>query len=236
MIAPKNSHFYDKVIFHSFWEGELNEKVVLSMKSCWYFHQSPNYTRILWVKNHIPSQLDESISAFCEIKQLESDIPIDAILKFHILYTYGGCWFEPSIFFLRSIGPLFFSYNKYIMTYQSGTGNTTNTNLFVSLLPNDTRFKKMIDEGLHTANGIDKRTFADLVVLPCSWFDGVSLDSKYLKKDTASELFKTLPSESNTIDFSNWYRGSYCMCWNNEWDTQIEPNSVIDQLSKIISA
>jgi hypothetical protein len=234
MLAPKNAHFNDPLIFHSFWKGALNEKVVLCIKSFWYFHQSTNYTRILWTRNWIPTEFDEQIMSFCEIRELDVDLPEDSTMKLHIIYNYGGCWFEPSMFCLRSLGPLFFSYTQFIMTYQSGSELSTNTNIIVSCTPRDERLKTMIDNGLNASNPICRNTFDDLIVLPCSWFDGVSLESKYMSKDQPFEMFKKRTNDTKPIDFSTWYKGSFSMCLHTEWDTFIESNSVIDQLSHLL--
>jgi hypothetical protein len=104
----------------------------------------------------------------------------------------------------------------------------------VSCTPRDERLKTMIDNGLNASNPICRNTFDDLIVLPCSWFDGVSLESKYMSKDQPFEMFKKRTNDTKPIDFSTWYKGSFSMCLHTEWDTLIESNSVIDQLSHLL--
>ena len=232
MIAPKNSNFTKPLLFHTLWDGPLNEKVYLSIKSCWFFHQAPNYTRTLWRTNPTPNEWDEKVATYCEVKGLDTDIPNDATTRIHILYKYGGCWFDPSMFFLRSLGPLVFSYPQFVMAYQSGDGTKLSGNLFISLKPSDPRLQTMLKDGLQPDIPIEgKGRLDDLLVFPCSWFDGASLDSKYMKKDRHFELFKALPPEMKPIGIRDWFKGSFAMSWRTEWDAPIEPNSVVAQLA-----
>jgi hypothetical protein len=235
-ISPKNFPYTQPICFHSLWDGELNEKVYISMKSCWYFHHSSVHTRILWRTNSIPNEWDEKIKSYCELKELDDDIIVhnDDNACFHILYKYGGIFFPPSVFFLSSIESLLSSYSKFIMTHHTGCGKYI-TKFMISMQPNDERLKKMLDAGLHSSNALTgKEIYDDLLVLPCSWFDGASLDSKYMKKERYFELFKTLPSAFKPIKINEWFKGSITMNWHNEWETPIESNSVVEQLSSIM--
>ena len=62
---------YDKsVIFHSYWNGNLNKKHLYSVLSCYYFNVlNQKHKIVLWLENNIPNNINREISKYCEIKQ-----------------------------------------------------------------------------------------------------------------------------------------------------------------------
>ena len=69
----------------------------------------------------------------------------------------------------------------------------------------------------------------NMLVLPCSWFDGDWLKNSY--NIGTVNFFKNTDKEYN---FSNFLEGSFCYHWHNKWNMQIETNSIMIQLVKII--
>ena len=121
-LAKKLTGNYDKrVIFHCYWNGNLNEKHLYSVLSCYYFNVlNRNHKIILWLENNRPNDINKEISKYCEIKQFslqtekeKSEIFIDYSYKFGgitfysdfvrvlLLYNYGGCWFDLDCFFFK---------------------------------------------------------------------------------------------------------------------------------------
>ena len=72
---------YDKsVIFHAYWNGNLNEKHLYSILSCYYFNVlNRKHKIILWLENNTSNNINEEISKYCEIKQLVQIIKKDII-------------------------------------------------------------------------------------------------------------------------------------------------------------
>jgi len=68
----KNLHgnYHDSVIFHCYWNGNLNEKHFYSILSCYYFNVFNNKHQIvLWLENNTPNHYNEKIEKYCEIRQ-----------------------------------------------------------------------------------------------------------------------------------------------------------------------
>ena len=62
-LANKLTGEYDKsVIFHCYWNGNLNEKHFYSILSCYYFNVFNNKHQIvLWLENNTPNHYNEKI-------------------------------------------------------------------------------------------------------------------------------------------------------------------------------
>ena len=59
------------VIFHCYWNGDLNEKHLYSILSCYYFNVFKNKHRIiLWLENNNPNDYNREIERYAEIKPL----------------------------------------------------------------------------------------------------------------------------------------------------------------------
>jgi hypothetical protein len=67
----------------------------------------------------------------------------------------------------------------------------------------------------------------DIMVLPCSWFDGGWISNPYL------HMFHTFFDASDKIwDFSCFFPGAFCYHWHNQWDKPIANSSIIKQLTQ----
>lgn len=247
---------YDKpVIFHCYWNGTLSEKHLYSVLSCYYFNVFNHIHKIiLWLENNIPNDINEEISKYCEIKYfclttekkntnfIEKDFYYNKelshysdVVRYLLLYNYGGCWFDLDCFFLRRFDPIFKNFENEICVYQWENQNFPNGAIYISLEPKCDNMKKNIDFIINRNRGwgfqealLTYDEPLEMIVLPCSWFDGSWIPNPY---NVRHLFFKNTPKKFN---FENVYKGSFCFHWHNLWDKPIEENSVIKQLVQII--
>jgi hypothetical protein len=241
------------VIFHCYWNGDLNEKHLYSILSCYYFNVFKNKHRIiLWLENNNPNDYNRQIERYAEIKPLlfayetvnfninkniflNTPLYSDCIRSF-LLYNYGGIWFDLDCFFLRSFDPIFKNFEKEICLYQWASEPYPNNAIFISLEPKSEKMKHMIDFIINRDLGWGfqqaRLTYdlpLDILVLPCSWFDPDWLENPY--NIGHSNFFN---STNETYDFNNFYKGCFCYHWHNKWDYHTYKNSIIERLVKII--
>ena len=125
-INLNKSKSYDKsVIFHCYWNGTLNQKHLISILSCYYFNVYNKHKIILWLENNISNKYNALIEPYAEIKyfslskeindsKIKSKINYNKILSYYsdvvryfLLYNYGGVWFDLDCLILRNFDPLF---------------------------------------------------------------------------------------------------------------------------------
>lgn len=257
-LANDLSGNYDKnVIYHCYWNGKLNDKHLISIKSCYYFNikDRQNKKIILWVENNIPNDINEEITKYCEIKlfSLQEEIEnthfieknfyfnkaisfYSDVVRYLLLYNYGGCWFDLDIFFLRNFEPLFFYFENEVVVYQWGWSGYPNGAIFISLEPNSVKMKKNIEFIIDRNRGWGFQEAnlyffldIDMLVLPCSWFDAGWINTPFNKPEQFKYFFKTQEIE---ISIDNFYKGSFCYHWHNKWNNIIEKNSPMYYLNK----
>lgn len=209
-LAKKLTDKYDKpVIFHCYWYGDLNEKHLYSVRSCYYWNAlNRNHKIILWLENNTPNDINKEISKYCEIKYFDFNIEKQTLnyardIKFKhnkrdlteyadfirliLLYNYGGCWFDLDCFFLRSLDPIFKNYEKEICAYQWEYNGYPNNAILISLEPRSSNMKNSIDffhnqnTGWRTQHNCTYSSPLDWLVLPCSWFDPDWIENPYNK-------------------------------------------------------
>jgi hypothetical protein len=245
---------YDKpVIFHCYWNGDLNEKHLYSILSCYYFNVFKNKHRIiLWLENNNLNDYNREIERYAEIKPLlfadetvnfnintsiflNTPLYSDCIRSF-LLYNYGGIWFDLDCFFLRSFDPIFKNFEKEICLYQWASEPYPNNAIYMSLEPRSEKMKNVIDFIINRDLGWGfqqaRLTYdlpLDILVLPCSWFDPDWLENPY--NIGHSNFFDPT---NETYDFNNFYKGCFCYHWHNKWHYHTYKNSTIEQLVKII--
>ena len=174
--------YEDPVTFHSYWGGNLNEKHLYSILSCYYFNiLGTNNKIILWVDNknpdgsyseRTPNEFDEEIRKYCEIREfhfseekkkseiLNCDFYHRKSLSFFsdpvrylLLYNYGGCYFDLDCFFLRSFEPLFSNFKDDICVYNWGMKNHPNGAIYISLKEKSLKMKNNIKFILERGKG-----------------------------------------------------------------------------------
>lgn len=254
-LATNMNDLYNKsVIFHCYWNGELNEKHLISIRSCYYFHVFKNKHKIiLWLENNIPNKYNEIISNYAEIKYFNLNNEnsnfknynihnydlsyYSDIVRYMLLYKYGGCWFDLDVLFLRSFDPLFYNYENEICVYQWEYQNYPNGAIYISLLPYSDKMKKNIEFiinrnrgwGFQEANLTYDINELDLLVLPCSWFDINFIFNSYNINN-----YNFFINTDKKYNFDNFFKGLFCYHWHNRWNEHVHENSIFKQLDNII--
>lgn len=255
-LTSKLKGKYNKpVIFHCYWNGNLNEKHLYSVLSCYYFNVlNREHKIILWLENNTSNNINEEISKYCEIKQfsfknekkytnfINKDFYYKKELSFYsdiirylLLYNYGGCWFDLDCFILKSFDPIFKNYEKEICVYQWENQNYPNGAIFISLEPKCIKMKNNINFIINRNRGwgfqeaeLTYNLPLDMLVLPCSWFDGDWLLNKFKNNNN---FFNNTQKK---YTFDNFFNGAFCYHWHNRWNIPIQNNSIIKQLVQII--
>ena len=256
-LANKLTGEYDKsVIFHCYWHGDLSEKHLYSVLSCYYFNVlNSKHKIILWLENNTPNDINKEISKYCEIKQFSLDTELintnfvkkgfyfrtrlnfySDVVRYLLLYNYGGCWFDLDCFFLRSFNPIFKNYEKEVCVYQWGKENYPNGAIFISLEPKCIKMKNIINFIIERRRGwgfqeaqLKFRLPLEMLVLPCSWFDADWIHNQY---NIGTRQF--LKNTEKEYTFDNFFEGAFCYHWHNQWKIPIQDNSIIKQLVQII--
>jgi hypothetical protein len=68
----------------------------------------------------------------------------------------------------------------------------------------------------------------DMLVLPCSWFDGGWISNPY------NIEFNIFDKREKFYTFNNFFNGAFCFHWHNQWDIIIEENSIFKQLMNLL--
>lgn len=260
-LAKNLTGSYDTpVTFHCYWNGNLNEKHLYSVLSCYHFNVlNRKHKIVLWVENNKPNEINKQVSKYCEIKQFNFDNEKQSLnyttdirfrhnkedlteyadcIRLLLLYNYGGCWFDLDCLFLRSFDTIFKNYEKEVCVYQWGKQNYPNNAIVISLVPKSSNLKNIIDffhyqnTGWRTQSNCTYSSPLDMLVLPCSWFDPAWIDNPYNRKIGINKqtIFNKTEIKYN---FDNFFPGSYCFHWHNKWDKPIEKNSILEQLISI---
>ena len=268
-LANKLTGEYDKsVIFHCYWHGNLNEKHLYSVLSCYYFNVlNRKHKIILWLENNTPNDINKEISKYCEIKEfslqtekentnfIKTDFYYNTVkekltsskvlssysdvVRYLLLYNYGGCWFDLDCFILRSFDPIFKNYEKEVCVYQWEHQDYPNGAIFISLEPKCIKMKNNINFIMKRNRGWGfqgaQLTYdlpLEMLVLPYSWFDGAWIENPiFIKKNQFDNFFKETNKQYN---FENFFKGSFCYHWHNRWNKIIEETSIFNQLVQII--
>lgn len=214
-LAPIANEKYEKsVIFHCYWNGQLNEKHLYSILTCYYFNVYQNNHRIiLWLENNNSNNINEEIKKYAQINYINikeesrntflenyeksfTSIPYRAdYIRSLLIYKYGGCWFDLDCFILRSFDSLFKTFENEICVYTWERQNYPNNAIYFSLKPFDERMKQNMEFIINRNRGWGfqeaQLTYdlpMNLLVLPCSWFDpdwlSTSCDTDYFFEST----------------------------------------------------
>jgi hypothetical protein len=251
--------YNNPIIFHCYWKGDLNSKHLASIKSCYYYNISNKKNRkiVLWIENNVPNTINIKLQKYCEIKNFNLDFEkqntflsnininngfndvtlYSDYIRMILLYKYGGCWFDLDIYFLRCIDPVLVNYENEICVIEWGNENFPNNCLIISLESNSEKLKHIIEYIITRNRGFGflqaNLTYdlpLDFLVLPCAWFDPLMIRQPYTNIKTES-FFKTTSKE---YTFDNFFNGAFTYHWHNQWNTEIESNSIFCQLNSII--
>ena len=263
MARSLTDSFDAPVIFHCYWDGELNEKHLVSLKSCYYFNvlgKTYGSSIILWMPKIGSGAVYDEASKYCEIRVFDFNAEAEGtvmaghdyshvntnpsffsdVVRYTLLYKYGGCWFDLDVFFLRSLDPIFSRYTDEIIVYQWDNQNHPNGAVFISLNPESERLKSDIlyiaernrGWGFQEA-GLTFDLPMDYLVLPCSWFDPWWRTDNPYDGAHFNDFFK---KTNETYTFESFCEGAFTFHWHNQWGKEIEPESPFAQLSAIMDA
>jgi len=249
--------YNQSVVFHCFWNGSLNEKHLFSILSCYYFNVHKNKHKIvLWLENNAPNEYNEQISKYAELRHFslvgeKNELPFlknyeanfdyisfySDLVRYLLLYNYGGVWFDLDCFFLRSFDPIFCHFEKEICVYAWGNEYYPNNAVYISLEPKSEKMKTIIEFiferkqgwGFQEAN-LTYDLNIDLLVFPSSWFNGCWIPNDYSIDN--SQIFECAKKE---YDFETFFKGGFCYHWHNQWDNAVHEKSALKQLFNIIS-
>jgi hypothetical protein len=251
-----NGDYNNNVIFHCFWNGILNEKHFYSILSCYYFNiLNKNNKIILWLENNTPNKYNDEILKYAEIRYFSLNDEINNtnfinhnfyynkslsfysdVVRYLLLYNYSGIWFDLDVFFLRSFDPLFVHYENEICVYQWENQNYPNGAIYISLEAKSEKMKKNIEFIINRNNGwgfqeayLNYDLPLDMLVLPYSWFDPSWLSNPY-----NIYFVNFFDAQDKVYDFDNFFKGSFCYHWHNQWNKPIAETSIMSQLVKII--
>lgn len=252
-IAKGLSGTYDgDVIFHAFWSGDLTEKHLMSIQSCYHFNVRGRTNRkiIVWVEQRSPNEWNDRIREYADIRAFnyieeQKDTPMDGVntfntyasfysdvVRYTLLYKYGGCWFDLDVFFLRSFDPLFVNYPNDILVYTWENQQYPNGAVYISLAPRSEKMKLNI-EFIRRRNmgwGFQESDLTfnlplDMLVLPCSWFDPAWISNPY--EMTLADFFS---ETARAASLKRFFSGAFCYHWHNRWHEAIHDTSIARQL------
>ena len=129
------------------------------------------------------------------------------VVRYILLYNYGGIWFDLDCFFLRNFDSIFHNFENEICVYQWENQNYPNGAIFISLESKSEKMKKNIEFiinrnrgwGFQEAN-LTYDLPLDMLVLPCSWFDADWIPNEY---DIGVKKF--FENTDKQYDFDNFF-------------------------------
>ena len=213
--------------------------------------QNNKHKIILWLENNTPNEYNDKIATYAEIKEFHLQNEIISTFSKHIsfyyntslsfysdvvryllLYNYGGCWFDLDIFFLRRFDPIFYNFEKEICVYKWSNQNYPNGAIYISLEPKSDKLKYAIDFiierncgwGFQEAN-LTYDLPLELLVLPTSWFNADWISNPY-----NIGFHRFFENSDIHYDFDTFFKGAFCYHWHNQWDKPIHENSIVCQL------
>ena len=253
-MARSLSGKYDsELIFHCYWYGDLNEKNLISIRSCWFFNvrEKRNRKIILWIEKSNPNSWWEEISHYAEIREFDlgdqlqrsclsgSDVSVSSesityysdLARLLLLFNYGGIWFDLDVFFLRSFDPLAANFGNQIFLYTWSRQGYPNNAIFGSIQKHSSSLAEAM-QFIHKRNmgwGFQQAHLSfdlplNFIVLPCSWFDAGWLD------ENSGIGLDAFSPRSEIFSLSNFFSGAFTYHWHNQWWADIDSSSIIGQL------
>lgn len=251
-LAPQETMHENflETTFHCYWSGGFHEKCLVSIGTCYFHH--PDHRIVVWIDHHVPSKYDSQIQQWAtlrpfdylkEIKDGTDDLFLASeykappshysdLVRYVLLYKYGGCWFDLDIFFLRPLDPLFRRFENEVCVYRWENQNYPNGAIYFSLSPRSLALKDVIQfyrkRNRHWGFQNEMLTFdcdVDLFVLPCSWFDPSWIANPY---DLSFDGF--FEATNKVYARGELFHGAFCYHWHNRYQKPIEKNSPLHQL------
>jgi hypothetical protein len=188
------------LFFHCYWSGDVTEKHLNSIKSCYLFNiQKSHYKNrkiIFWVENNKNNIVLDKISKYAEVRQFNLDneqtgtpfinrsYDINKTFPFYsdlirciLLYKYGGVWFDLDNLFIDSFDRILGNFSDEILVYSWEFQDYPNNAIFIVPGKENTKFGDVIDffikrnRGFGFQQNISLQDSIDMLILPCLWFD-----------------------------------------------------------------
>jgi len=221
--------------------------------ACWYFNIRGRENRkiILWLENCSDNNIKAELQKFAEIREFDFDSQVidtpfagrdfyaikrpayfSDVIRYILLYKYGGLWFDLDNFFLRSLDPVLANFSDQVFLYRWSGQNFPNGAIYFSPKPKYVEIEKIINIFLEKNIGfgfnetqVGYDTDVDFIVLPCGWFDPAWLENTFI--DDFSQFFYKNKKEFN---LNNFFPGAFVYHWHNRWNFPINAGSVISDL------
>lgn len=261
-----NGQYDNSVIFHCYWNGDLNEKHLHSILSCYFFNVLRNkHSIILWVENNCHNAFSDEIKKYAEIRPFSLNdhirnvnaatpiIPECAEFYFEnnityysdfvrvlLLFQFGGVWFDLDCFFLRPLDPLFSFLQDKISLYQWGNLPWANNALYISLIPHSTSMLNIIRFCINRTS--DTSYSFSHCALRCEYPLEITVlpcswfDAGWITNPHNISFTEFFNHTDRTYNFGDFCKGAFCFHWHNQWNTVIQPHSICAQLIQIIQS
>jgi len=151
------------------------------------------------------------------------------IIRFVVLYIYGGVWFDMDVLFLRDLNSI--KINRY--TSQWGTDMCGNAAI-LRLEKGHSLIKEVVNryrKPFYPTSTFQVDNDLSLTMLPSTFFDILWRGRDAIPKDiNFIELEDFFKKGDKKITMENIFPSCYAYHWHNRWNDLIEENSPIDQL------
>jgi hypothetical protein len=243
------------VTFFAYWNGQLSSKQLASVQSCYLFNVKGRAGRkiVVWLENNEPNEFNSLIAQFAELVPFDetrvvANTPLEGhtyhpyrqylsyysdMVRYALLYKYGGVWFDLDVLFLRSLDPVLSAFGKDVCVYAWEYQPYPNNALYISLTPQDSRLKVVIDWYICKRSGFGfqgNNSYADpldLLVLPCAWFD-----PGWVRCPPSCPGFDEFMAESaKSVSLATFCPGVFAYHWHNRWNVVPHSSSPFVQLS-----
>jgi len=252
-LALEDKVYSQELIFHAYWTGELSEQHLISVTTCWYFNIKGRKNRkiVLWIQNCPDNVWKEKISEFVELREYDYEVEVvgtpfenkefyaidrpayfSDVIRYNLLYKYGGLWFDLDNFFLRNLDPVLANFSDKPFLYRWSDQNYPNGAVYYSPASENSEIEKIIHIFLEknigfgfneTKVGFD--TEVDLTVLPCAWFDPA-----WIENEIINDFSQFFYRNKKNYDLSSFFKGAFVYHWHNRWNFPIKKGSIISDL------
>jgi len=251
--AIPETRYEGDVIFHAYWDGQLSEKHLTSLKSCWYHNVRGRTGRriIIWTANNTPNSYNSAMAKYAEIRPFDATAeqlgtPLEGqkfffnprpsfysdVVRYTLLHKYGGVWFDLDIFFTRSLDPLFTLYKSEPVVYEWEDQKYPNGALFICIEPRNMKLTAAIEfiKARNRGWGFQEADLTfdlpiEFTVLPCAWADPMWLPNE---RGIHFNDFFSLYLSKHTME--SLFPGVFCIHWHNQFGKEPHAHSPYSQL------
>ena len=245
---------YRYVNFHCYWQGELNEKHVFSIKSVLATQRRALVKVRLWLgpgsvfsdgawaeferlRRHYGGKIDVNtfdLARECASTPFErpfesKELPYIADqVRLVLMYKYGGLWFDLDCMFLKDVSRLLWRDFVYAWERQPYANNA----ILNIQEPGNEAIRAVIETSkeLGTCNPTQlfsyaSKTMRHMSVYPCYLFDPIW---EGFTRNPIITSWDQLFSAPCRVDIPFFFPNSYVFHWHNRWKAEIRPGSYFD--------